>query len=73
MNRSKSVQQQNQDIMDCILPVTSLMFSGKQFKVYGTNEEPLFLVNDIVCVLLNARDIYDNQFFRDSKQNPKYT
>ena len=55
-----------------ILPVSHLLFQEREFKVYGTNENPLFLVNDIVCGLLEMGQTTDNQFFRDNRENQKY-
>jgi prophage antirepressor-like protein len=49
-----------------------MLFHNQQFKIYGTAEEPLFLVNDIVCGLLGARDITNNQFFNDHSGFAKY-
>lgn len=55
-----------------MLSVQHMLFQGLQFKIYGNYYSPLFLVNDIVCGLLGMRDIANNQFFRDNRNNIKY-
>jgi hypothetical protein len=34
-----------------ILSVTCFIFEGQEFKIYGSEENPLFLAEDIVCGL----------------------
>ena len=51
------------------LPIHSFLFNSTEFKVYGTHEEPLFLVNDVACGLLGARDITADRFFADYKSD----
>ena len=46
-----------------MLSVSHFLFQGREFKVYGTNENPLFLVNDIVCGLLGLEKINKDWFF----------
>lgn len=54
------------------LPVHSFLFNSAEFNVYGTNEEPLFLVNDVVCGLLGMDRPLSNHFFRDNRVDCKY-
>ena len=42
---------------------------GIDLWVYGTKEEPLFLVNDIICGIIGMNRPSDNQFFRDNREN----
>ena len=55
-----------------MLSVQHFLFQEREFKVYGTNENPLFLVNDIVCELLGLDKINSDRFFRDNKGNDRY-
>ena len=54
------------------LPIHSFLFNSAEFKVYGTHENPLFLVNDVVCNLLEMKKVGDNQFFKDHKADERY-
>lgn len=40
--------------------------------MYGSNENPLFLVNDIICELLGMEKINRDRFFRDNKEDERY-
>ncbi len=37
-----------------------ITFDNMDIKIYGTQHDPLFLVNDIVCGLLGNNKINDN-------------
>ena len=52
-----------------ILPFYSFLFSETEFQIYGTYDEPLFLVNDIVCKVLGLVKINGDWFFRENKEN----
>ena len=56
--------------MTHILQIHQFLFNDKPFEIYGTEDEPLFLANDIICVLLETRDISNNNFFVENKNNP---
>jgi hypothetical protein len=55
-----------------MLSVQHMLFQNTEFKIYGTKDEPLFLVNDIICDLLGMDRPTDNRFFRDSRENNAY-
>lgn len=55
-----------------ILPFYSFLFSETEFNIYGTHDEPLFLVNDIVCKLLGMDKINRDWFFRENKENTQF-
>ena len=46
-----------------------ITFDNMDIKIYGTQHDPLFLVNDIVCGLLGMDRPSDNRFFKDHKQD----
>ncbi len=54
------------------LPIHRFMFNSNEFNVYGSHEEPLFLVNDVICKLLGMKNICDNNFFRDKREDTRY-
>jgi hypothetical protein len=55
-----------------IFPFYSFLFSETEFQIYGTHDEPLFLVSDIVCKLLGMEEINRDRFFRDNKENTQF-
>jgi len=56
--------------MTQILQIHQFLFNEKPFEIYGTEDEPLFLVNDIICGILGFEKISWNNFFIENKENP---
>lgn len=52
--------------------IEHVQFGDLGVSVYGTQRDPLFLVNDIVCGLLESKNIGDNRFYRDYKDDSRY-
>ncbi len=60
------------DICKYVLPTQYSLFKSRGIEIYGTFENPLFLVNDIVCRLLEYDSIAKCHFFDENRENVKY-
>ena len=54
------------------LPINSFLFNSNEFKVYGTNEEPLFKCTDVLVNLLGYKESDKSNFYAENKNNVRY-